>query len=155
MILKSFIELVEHFRSQPRFMLAVVAELPGGNGEAYLAISGRDAIRDFQATVKSGTYKTVLLIRRAVVMAQWEVAPVVAQSEALDAEYSTWADNLPAANDDEVELCECGCELGEHGDAHPDCQCCEACGHYPCNCQRDDDSDDSLLDSRWYGWVKR
>lgn len=101
--------------------------------------------------------EAIAIIKDGVVLVSVarDVAPVAdaasepAPVETLDAEYATWADSLPAAsddapdaNDDEPETCECGCELGEHGDAHPDCQCCDCCGYFPCKYPKPDEEDD-------------
>jgi hypothetical protein len=57
---------------------------------------------------------------------------------------------------DEPELCECGCEIATDGSHATECECCECCGYYPCKYPSvEDDSDDTVIDSRWYGWVKR
>lgn len=74
-------EIIERFRSRasqrqtPGVILAVVAELPNGDGEVYVAANRRDAVRDFQKSVRSGQYKQVVLLRGAITMAQWQDMP--------------------------------------------------------------------------------
>lgn len=57
----------------------------------------------------------------------------------------------------ETELCECGCEVAPDGSHAPACRCCECCGEYPCKYPTmDDDGDsDEVIDTRWYGWIKK
>lgn len=63
----------------------------------------------------------------------------------------TWKHVTP-----EPELCECGCEVAPDGSHAPACRCCECCGEFPCRCRKmDDDGDDTVIDTRWYGWVKK
>ncbi len=57
---------------------------------------------------------------------------------------------------DAPELCECGCEVAPDGSHATACRCCECCGEFPCKYpQVDEDSEDSVIDTRWYGLVKR
>jgi hypothetical protein len=57
---------------------------------------------------------------------------------------------------DEPELCECGCEIAPDGSHATECECCECCGEYPCKYPTmEDDGDYSVIDTRWYGWLKK
>lgn len=57
---------------------------------------------------------------------------------------------------DAPELCECGCEVAPDGSHDTACQCCPDCGEYPCICRKQDDcEDDRVIDTRWYGWLKK
>lgn len=59
--------------------------------------------------------------------------------ETLGSEYNAWLDSL--------DTCECGKPVSACGEHHPSCQCCEDCGHYPCDCQHHDhDEDDAIED---------
>lgn len=69
------------------------------------------------------------------------------QSE-LDSEYDAWLDSLSS----EPETCDCGRALREHGEPHPDCECCASCGTHPCICPTPEPEDEPEDDDRTQ-WV--
>lgn len=82
--------------------------------------------------------------------------------EHCDPDEAEWLREVNAPSDDEPETCDCGRAIASDGSHHPDCQCCEACGEFPCTCKRarksDEDDTRSYDPERarlYYGWNRK